>query len=347
MVVFTTPFALGFSLLHPPGPFKYTNPGFDATIDGAFSGGLLNGFPMGEWEGISPLVYDNRQAATTGTVVPINWLPGDTRGTVYAPVGLAHGPILHEFYGLLALTEYTNPCFLAASPGSTVAEVHLAGPSPGTLSLLRGNDPSQFDFYLNLANVIDSGKEAAEYGIEAAASFAQSPLSDSPHLVIEFSIPVSVPAGFGDTNSNGLLDDGEVFPPEGLTGLVEPGLQRLTASYVIEGVIIPAADMLVSFDQQGFATISANHLVVPEPGTIALISTALFAGVLAQPAFATLIRTQYKRTSRSRCPHQFRLFSRSGGFMRECRTPRDRWPVGRIQPELSGRHCRLRRLAKD
>ncbi len=269
--------AQGFTLQHPGGPFKYTNPCFDPIIDGAFSGGLANGQPVGEWQGISALVYDTRPGGVFGKAVPISWTPGDARGRVYAPVGLGDETSLDEFYGLLAFVDYTQADWSAVGLGSTIAEVHFEGDSPGTLTLLRGNDSNLFSFYFSLENVIDSGADASTFGIEATASFSPSPLSDQPHLVIEYSIPLSVPAGFGDLNGNGEFDPDESFPPAALTGLVAPGLQRLTASYYVNRLPVPAVDMLVSYDPHGLTTLSANHLFVPEPYACGLLTMALFA----------------------------------------------------------------------
>ena len=252
------------------------------TLDGQFTGGV-----GAEWSDVTPSCFIS-PPTPNGTLVRTDNL-ADANSLLYAAVapGLVASSV--ELYLMYAYVPRTNQIF---APGEFVADIAfpLTVRDFNTESLvsrkitvqIRGAQvvaqPSLFDVFVDQGN----GQEfAGQFGIDADVGFGPSPLSTSPHLLVELEVPLLIPVNF-------FIDDGAgPLPPPNIPvsgpngGGYSPLPAFWSASIANDGVDPPASGGVFTINPNGSTLIDSSRFPttpnVPEPGTLALVGLGLAA----------------------------------------------------------------------
>lgn len=218
----------------PPG---INNPvsAFFHSVDGQFSDGV----GVGEWSDVTPAAFISAPGATA---IPVPFGTPGQNSLLFAGLGRtspASEISLFLMYDFLPRTTLGGPI----QPGELLASITFpvtlpafpqfnveGGDNTFISVILRGADfraqsgpigggivinPIEVLVDLNLDGTADVF--ASQIGITGAADFGPSPLSSTPHLLVELDVPLRIPAGFGA--QNGPLPGNGINPA---TGLYDP-----------------------------------------------------------------------------------------------------------------------------
>ena len=278
---------------------------FSMFVDGRFGGGISNGLPTSEWSDVSPA---NFFSAPNITAVPLgtgNPPQIGANSALYAVIG-NNGDggqfSLHLLYDFLPRTPAGGPLGQNGEIFATVKfPIHVpqqfrnlgTGAEEQDVSVIfQGLNPSAagggglatgfFDVFVDLDFDGVGDLRASQLGLIGAADFGPSPLSLSPHLIVELGVSLRIPAGFADPA--GPLPGGGINPA---TGLYEPDPAFWGAAGGGNGGAAGAAgggagENLQSASNANF-TINPNGstsvVAVPEPASTALLVAGLSAFV--------------------------------------------------------------------
>ena len=244
---------------------------FPIQIDGKFTDGVVNKVVQGEWSDLTPEAFI-APASATGVLVHTTLSDQSANALLYA--GLAPetvgGPVT-ALYLAYVYRDRTNPFF---EPGKLFFHVVF----PVTFdNLLR-----QVDVQLVGAGQANPSYEVRVFadgtlvpqGIvvqngDIAAGFGPSPLSSSPHLIVELEVALRIDPGFGTP--------GGPFPPQGLTGVYGPSAAPWNAFAESNLTDPPISSAIFTINPDGSTTIDTRLVAqaVPEPSALALVAVAL------------------------------------------------------------------------
>lgn len=254
---------------------------FPFTIDGLFTGG-------GEWSDVTPAAFIS---SPTGSATPTSLSDPNKNSLLFAALGNTVGaPLasLHLLYDFLPRTQLpvtpgeifasvTFPITLPGHPTGNKTTVSVLFQTPDLLSE-AGTAGSFFDIFVDLDLDGDGDVTAASLGITGAADFGPSPLSTTPHLLVELDVPLRIPAGFASQGSP--LPGGGINPATGLYdpdpafwGAAGAGDQRPADAEAPPpiGDLQSASSALFTINPSGSITVTP----VPEPSSAALLLAGL------------------------------------------------------------------------
>ena len=248
---------------------------FPITIDGQFTGGVGGGVVQGEWSDVTPQAFIAPPDA--GGVLQATTL-NDSRANSLLYAGLApesvNGPVnsLYLMYAFKDLTEQVFP--LGKLIFDVAFPVTYQGNHLNVDVRVLGTGQTGSSFYrievLADGSVVPPGI-VIENGA-AAAGFGPSPLSSSPHFLMELEVRLLIDPGFGTP--------GGPFPPNGLPGGVySPAPTFWNASGINNFVDPPISSAMFTIQPDGstIVDVSAVPLAVPEPSVFALFGLGLAA----------------------------------------------------------------------
>ena len=257
------------------------------TVDGQFSGGVVNGQIVGEWSDVTPLAFI-APSSETGTLFRAPRADPRVNSLLYAVIAPGNNVQNDELYLMYEYLGRTNPTF---APGEFIADVRFKvdlsarnGSSDQLITVqFRGAGGvatttagaaavSAVSVFVDLDNNGTSDKTASELGMEGAIGFGPSSLSSLNHLLVELEVPLKIPAGFG-----------QAFPPQGLpNGIYSPDPRFWGASSSKDVGDPPISAAIFTINPNGSTTANsaaagvllAPSQVVPEPATPALLGAA-------------------------------------------------------------------------
>lgn len=270
---------------------------FPIVIDGQFTGGLVDGVVQGEWSDFTPQAFIAPPDAT-GTLQATTL--GDMRANSLLYAGLApesiNGPVksLYLMYAYRDLTERTF------APGKLIFHVTFPVTFEGSLRnvdvrLLGTGQAAPFYRVEVLANgaVVPPGIVIANG--EAAAGFGPSPLSASPHFLMELEVSLRIDPGFGTP--------GGPFPPGGEPNGVYPVGQPLgwQASAANNFVDPPISAALFTIQPDGSTMVDVSQIpqAVPEPSAFVLFGLGLATFAVHRRRMNVSVRPQPLLTIRA------------------------------------------------
>jgi hypothetical protein len=275
-----------------------TNPvsAFDITVDGQFTGGVSNGQLVGEWSDITPAAFIS-PPTDAGSLVATT--VGDPRANSLLYAGLDPGK--DNLYLMYDYLPRTNPVFQNGDVAGQISfPVTLpaggvfgtGGKTDITVKLVFGSPAgvhgdAQFNLsahsFTPLQVVVDGTANgtnqpfevpAASLGMEAALGFGPSTLSTTPHMLIELSVPLLIPADFGSA-----------FPTSGESGPDNSGYSPDPAfwggNFANNGGDPPGSAAMFQILPNGNTLITPLAPSVPEPSALALGAAGLAFGLLA------------------------------------------------------------------
>ena len=249
---------------------------FPITIDGQFSGGVQAGQVLGEWSDLVPKAFiappgPNGQLLTTTL--------GDPRANSLLYAGLAPesptGPV-ESLYLMYAFRDLTPQTFAVGKLiFDVVFPVTYQGRAHSVDVRLLGTGQPGPAFYR--VEVVADNSVIVPPGIviangAAAAGFGPSPLSASPHFLMELEVSLLIDPGFGTP--------GGPFPAAGLSGGVySPAPAFWNASAINNHIDPPISAALFTIQPDGSTLIDVSSvpLAVPEPATIMLLAVGVAA----------------------------------------------------------------------
>lgn len=253
------------------------------TLDGQFTGGVLNGVVQGEWSNVTPACFIS-PSSPGGTLLRTDSL-ADANSLLYAAIAPGVSEPGIELYLMYAYAPRANQIF---APGEFVADIAFPLTVQGddglasqaiTVQVRGGQTSSFFDVFVDLG--LGAGSQpAGQFGIDGVAGFGPSPLSAN-HLLIELEVPLLIDPGFFNNDGPGPLPEGGSSGPDG--GGYSPAPAFWGASIAKDAGDPPASSALFTINHDGSTTVDASHIptvpTVPEPGALGLGMLGLIAAV--------------------------------------------------------------------
>ncbi len=270
---------------------------FPVTVDGQFSGGVVAGVVVGEWSDVTPVAFFSSPGASA---VPVALNDPTRNSLLYAALARdtpTADPSLYLMYDFLPGTGPITPGDIFASVsfpihlppaqgggGGGRTNIAVLFQARGATNLADGVSGSFFDVFVDIDLDGRPDFSAAQLGIDGAAGFGPSTLSNSPHLLVELEVPLRIPANFG--SPGGPLPGNGINPA---TGLYDPDPAFWGASGggngsgggrpLAEGADLAPAEPGLQPASAGLFTINPNGSTtitpVPEPATSALLLAGL------------------------------------------------------------------------
>lgn len=272
---------------------------FPMTVDGHF-----NGLGNGEWSDVTPANFISQPGSPA---IPVGIGNPLANSALYAALGRSGGaasdPSLHLLYDFLPRTPFGGPLGINGEVFATIKfPIHIPQAIrdrfPGTAEeqdvsvIFRGVNPAVaggggvvggfFDIFVDLDFDGTGDVLASQLGLIGAADFGASPLSSSPHLIVELGVGLRIDPNFDDGSGN--LPGNGINPA---TGLYDPdpafwgaagGGNGGTAGFAGGG----AGENLQSASNALFVILpngstSVTPVLVPEPTSAALLLAGLGA----------------------------------------------------------------------
>ena len=241
---------------------------FPITIDGQFTGGLVGGVVQNEWSDITPEAFI-APASANGTLLPTTLGNPQANSLLYA--GLAPesvgGPVT-ALYLMYAYLGRTNPVF---AQGELIFRVgfpvtYQGAPYDVDVQFRgTGQANSFFDLVVFANGTLVEPGQVIMNG-DGAAGFGPSPLSTTPHLLVELEVSLLIAPGFGIP--------GGPFPPGGLPdGVYSPAPAFWNASAAKDVGDPPISAAIFTIMPDGSTAIQP----MPEPSAMALLGLGLAA----------------------------------------------------------------------
>ena len=279
---------------------------FTMSVDGQFSGGLTSGLPDGEWSDVTPANFFSVPNATALPLGTGNPPQIGANSALYAAVG-NNGDggefSLHLLYDFLLRTPAGGPL---GFDGETFATIKfpinlppqfrdpLTGAEKQDVSVIfQGRSfpqalggtggavggPGFFDIFVDLDFDGVGDIAASQLGLVGAADFGPSPLSASPHLIVELGVSLRIPVGFADPNGplpgNGINPATGLYDPApafwGAAGGTDGSGGVLQAGGAAGGPLQSASNASFTINPDGSTTVVA----VPEPTSAVLLLAGL------------------------------------------------------------------------
>jgi DNA-binding beta-propeller fold protein YncE len=227
----------------------------EVIIDGQFTD------TVGEWSDVTPGAFISDSSGQLRATEPDSPLATSLFFTTLAPVsGQVTGSAteLADLRILLASVSRTDSTFAPGAPVAAISFpiVHGAAGDESRLVTLQiraapSGAPAWFEAIVDTNGDGIPDAPASAMDLRVAAGFGASPLSPDPHLLIELSVPLFIPAGFGEA-------DGP-FPPEGLSGIYPPSPSFWTAAFARDGEpgLMPGTGAMLHVEPTGHVILNA------------------------------------------------------------------------------------------